>query len=112
MRYSHNLFLDCYDGTLHWQFGYDAPQFLNQDDYILMQFTGLTDRHGTEIFEGDIVKSNDDSLAVVEWDHKHAGFRTAWKTGWRSGEISDSLVLTLEVLGNLYEHPQLLTNRT
>jgi len=39
----------------HWEFG--ETNFMNFDEIVLMQSTGLKDKNGQEIFEGDIVKA-------------------------------------------------------
>jgi len=80
---------------------------LNEKDsiYEFNQFTGLHDRHGKEIFEGDVLKSEaTDRLYPVTWWAEKAMFRAikgnyfldqakAWKN--------------CEVIGNVYEHPEL-----
>lgn len=78
-----------------------------QDIEDIMQFTGLHDKNGKEIWEGDIVKSDrsmgsiiyyDDSF-VISWIKNPLGF-------------NDNLVVHikygLKVIGNIYENPTLL----
>ena len=82
----------------------------NHDDWVLMQFTGLRDRHGKEIYEGDIISSicsaKDVHKEQVEWDANGAGFspfidcNCTGSCGVRLDEW--------EVLGNIYESPELL----
>ena len=79
----------------------------------LMQFTGLKDKNGREIYEGDIVKvfyeNHDDTpkqemtrLVVVDWREELCGFEI--------GYIDHHMPYyhDYEVLGNIYENPELL----
>ena len=67
------------------------------------QFTGLLDKQGIEIYEGDILREDDEPrLEVVEWDRYCAGF-TPFGDSCR-----DFLVGHSEVIGNIYETPDLL----
>jgi len=82
---------------------------------ILMQYTGLKDINGTEIYEGDVVKV---SLPKVELDgymemeinigfvtfNPHEGYGVLYKNGKRDFLIYNHA----EVLGNKYENPSLL----
>lgn len=80
----------------------------------VMQFTGLQDKNGKEIYEGDIVKIPDDyeeygfmageKREVYYFD---ACFRFKPKTESRGHTLEDDMDLC-EVIGNIYENPELL----
>jgi YopX protein. len=88
----------------------DMLSFL-QKDYSVMQFTGLTDKNGKEIYEGDVLKRYGE-IAVVEWNNDQCGFmplnnynHCCGREGDWSGDGGD-----IEVVGNIYENPELLDN--
>lgn len=77
----------------------------------IMQYTGLTDKNGKEIYEGDIVKDlavlpedeERDYISVVEF--KWGSFLIYDKEKEKYNTVAHS---TLEVIGNIYENPELL----
>ncbi len=69
-----------------------------------LEFTGLLDLNGKEIYEGDILKVLDYGIAAVEWD----GGCSYQVDSDEVGCFSLSGIDTLKVIGNIYEHPDLL----
>lgn len=72
-------------------------------DLVLMQFTGLFDKDGKEIWESDIVRDWEGNVYVVAW---HG---SAWWLFANEEPTSPFLGSNaLEVLGNIYENPGLI----
>lgn len=89
------------------------------DELELMQSTGLHDKNGKEIFEGDIVKRYKSPFFKAEWEYQietvikeKASLLLGRKFGKNFGTIPfDSPFAKsdlLEVVGNIYENPELL----
>lgn len=81
-------------------------------NYELMQFTGVTDRNGVEVWEGDIIGYKDEvALREIAWDNRRGGWNAYDKEGNCFDGISWITVTTnRQVLGNIYENPELLNN--
>lgn len=82
-------------------------------DYTLMQSTGLFDKNGVEIFEGDIVIAWSQGVkGIFEIKRRIDGLwllYPAWKDGrfWYLSPTEDGRE-SIEVIGNIYENPELI----
>ena len=81
----------------------DQLLFVHNHDHLItpLQFTGLKDKNGKEIYEGDIVR-RDNKQWIVEWDKYNTGFLPFIYHG---DQIAND---EIEVIENIYENPDLI----
>lgn len=70
-----------------------------------VQFTGMQDKHGKDIYEGDILKISNNIAAPVCFNEKTAAFCCE-----HDNKKTDHLFAShmCEIIGNIYENPELL----
>lgn len=89
-------------------------RFVDFKNIDLMQSTGLKDKNGKEIFEGDILafKTDDEVINVkIFWDEKHALFMfrsEKYNEEEPLAELVEANTYPFEIIGNVYENPELL----
>ena len=82
-----------------------------REEVILMQSTGLVDKNGQEIFEGDIVHAYSEDarlIGTIEYFDNAYCIKTkngVYNSHWTNAEY-------YEVIGNIYENPELLEEET
>ena len=89
----------------NWSYG-DMPH--EQENCELMQFTGLKDKNGKPIFEGDIIGSYTRVKRFVLWIDEWARFGTKKVSNQKYAEVlTESQAKHFEIIGNIYENPDL-----
>ena len=103
-------------GEFTWEYGFlswlDTPRgrgyFINNkriDERTLGQFTGMIDKNGTKIFEGDILNEpfqGREKLYYVFWDEDYFSFRV--KSGRVDYYLDEMQKYHCEVVGNIYDN--------
>ncbi len=98
--------------------GSSSHIYRSKVDYVIMQFTGLLDKNGKEIYEEDIVKAiaiekyAEDSIvsdviygSCGQWEIRAKGGSHEYTHGL---PVNWGAWASIEVIGNIYENPELL----
>lgn len=116
--------------ALIWWFDYssseDGMERLEKDESVdpstVGQFTGLTDKNGRKIFEGDIVSGiaySSENIGEIVWTDKIAAFRVRYRcredpTAWENSSIRKAVSYgkkneyAAKIIGNIHDNPELL----
>ena len=85
------------------------------DDYVIQQYTGLTDSNDDAIYEGDILKNHYDVgnniIGQVLYESDHGGYIFQWKRKGRGQDYKNlncDVAFESVIVGNIFEHSELL----
>ena len=80
----------------------------------LMQYTGVKDKNGVEIYEGDIIRHQSGKYGTdfeIKWSPILCGFTAMQiESGHPSPQLNQGTMSYFEVVGNIYENPELVSN--
>lgn len=101
------------DGKTRCVCGYAYDFYLEDEDAILMQSTGLLDKDSKEIFDGDIlaIETKDGLVKVIVfWDNEHALFMVESKTYNEKFALAELIEddSSITIIGNIHENSELL----
>lgn len=103
----HSVCFDTFNGNFDTEVWYSG-------DIELMQFIGLTDKNGVDIYQRDIV-SDHVGIGEVKYSDKHAAFRVVYSDGmakWFQDYNLKGERESIEVIGNTHENPELLESKS
>ena len=91
---------------------YSPSYWIKIDKDTIMQYTGLKDKNGIEIYEGDIVRWNN-KIGYIGFLKQEMGYciilkDTDFRLGHRNIGSGYDFNADIEVIGNIYENPELI----
>lgn len=99
--------IDCDLKFVYRDFMYDFDIPFLDTNWILMQYTGFKDKNGKEIYEGDLCRADSGETTEVLFEQGCFFVRRI--------QVDNELALmidnSLEVIGNIYENPELLDSK-
>ena len=90
----------------YWDISHDGDRVIKES---IGQYTGLKDKNGREIYEGDILKHEYEDAMYVKWVKEYVEFKLMGPND-ETTTLTDWYVEDTEVIGNIFENKELLNN--
>lgn len=109
--------IDLYYSANCNSFKFDNDDYdLNGRSLIFLQYTGLKDKNGVEIYDGDVVELKNRSynfgdVGKVEWNEDYAGWmvtKGVYSKNQNFSLLNCDIASECEVIGNIHSNPELL----
>lgn len=85
----------------------NSPEWNEEKGRVLIQYTGLKDKNGKEIYEGDIIQDERGKKYLIKWGINSNGFIAKTNEAHCNVYSSYHLSFKTQVIGNIYENPLL-----
>ena len=97
--------------NLHWI--WDGKEYIAVDSATICQYTGLKDKNGQRIFEGDVIEwfeqgeSEHPDFGYIEYDEQSFAWRVCWQR-YDPDFMEGMQQEYISVVGNIHDNPELL----
>ncbi|MCK5602923.1 hypothetical protein KAR91_13660 [Candidatus Pacearchaeota archaeon] len=99
----------CFNGIEQYGDEHPNPKYesslMRLNDFVLMQCTGLKDKNGKEIYEGDIIANN---LVKGQIVFDGGSYKLLYPNNEKVEFVLYVPTLTFEIIGNIYENPEIM----